>query len=126
MVVADNVVDGVSQALTVHLGGDRAENIAEWHPVFRRENGQRFNDHVFAVSSDGWKTSVITRDVLRTFPDLRREYKQLKWELIGEHDDLVIYSTGKTTFIKQVLDIARTDDHLRFDFTLPTVSEIED
>ena len=121
VVVADDAVGDVSRTLESELGGDRIENGDEWHPVFRRENGQRFNDHVFAASSDGWKVSVITRDVLVARSELRAEYETLKRELAADHDDLVAYSTGKTAFVDRVLEVARTDDALVFDFVVPAV-----
>ncbi|TYL38110.1 GrpB family protein [Natronococcus pandeyae] len=120
VVVADGAVSEVSRTLADELGGTRVENSDEWHPVFREHDGQRFNDHVFAASSDGWKHSVITRDVLAARPDLRAEYERLKRELAAEHDDLVAYSEGKTTFVRRVLEVARTDDDLTFDFSVPS------
>lgn len=122
IVVADDVVSDVSRRIERDLGGDRVENSEQWHPVFRKEDSQRFNDHVFVVSSDGWKISVITRDVLRAYPELRKEYEQLKQELATEHDDLVAYSEGKTAFIERVLEVAHSDDSLTFDFAVPTPS----
>lgn len=119
IVVEDGAVSDVSRALVAELGGDRAENTDSWHPVFRRHDGQRFNDHVFAVSDDGWKTSVVTREVLRARPDLRGEYEGLKRELAAEHDDLYGYSTGKTDFVGRVLDVARADDDLALDVEIP-------
>lgn len=53
VVVADDTVTDVSRALASELGGNRVVNSDPWQPVFRREDGQRFNDHVFAASSDG-------------------------------------------------------------------------
>jgi GrpB-like predicted nucleotidyltransferase (UPF0157 family) len=120
VVVADGTVRTVSQTLESELGGDRIENSERWHPIFRVENGQRFNDHVFAVSDDGWKVSVITREVLRARPDLRAEYERLKRELSREHDELLPYSQGKTAFIERVLEVARASDDLSFDIPLPT------
>jgi GrpB-like predicted nucleotidyltransferase (UPF0157 family) len=118
VVVADDAVSDVSAAITSELGGDRSENTAEWHPVFRVHDGQRFNDHVFASSSDRWKLSVVTRDVLRARSELRREYERLKRELCAEHDDLIAYSEGKTGFIDRVIATARSGDDLEFDFEL--------
>ena len=120
IVVADNAVDAISRTLESKLGGDRHENSDEWHPVFRRENGRRFNDHVFAASDDGWKISVVTRDVLVAHPELRSEYEALKRDLAAEHDDIVAYSTGKTAFVERVLEVARTDDAVSFEFLVPT------
>lgn len=122
VVVADGAVTDVSRALVAALGGDRAENADSWHPVFRRHDGQRFNDHVFAVSDDGWKISVVTREVLRARPDLREEYEALKRDLAAEHDDLYGYSTGKTAFVERVLDVARTDEDLDIDVEIPDPS----
>ncbi|PCR90616.1 GrpB family protein [Natrinema ejinorense] len=121
IVVADDAVSDVSLALESELGGGRIENGDHWQPVFRRENDQRFNDHVFAASADGWKISVVTRDVLRAYPAFRSEYGTLKRDLADDHDDLVAYSEGKTAFIERILDAARTDDDLTFEFRIPTV-----
>lgn len=97
VVVDDDAVDEVSRAIVAELGGDRVENSDRWHPVFRRHDGQRFNDHVFAASSDGWRISVITREVL------------------------VAYSEGKTAFVERLLDVARVDDDLQFDVAVPAM-----
>lgn len=120
IVVADDAVNEVSRTLAAEIGGTRVENSDHWHPVFRVHDGQRFNDHVFAASSDGWKVSVITRDVLAARPELRRKYERLKRELAAEHDDLVAYSEGKSAFVRCLLEVARTDDELTFEFTLPS------
>lgn len=122
IVVTDESVTDISRVLKAELGGDRIENTDKWHPVFRAHDGQRFNDHVFAVSSEKWKLSVVTRDVLRAHPPLRTEYEQLKHELVSEHDDLMAYSKGKTTFVMRVLKTAREDDDLMFDFDIPDES----
>ena len=122
IIVEDAAVRRVSRALEAELGGDRYENSAGWQPVFRTHDGQRFNDHVFAVSDDGWKVSVVTRDVLRANPSLREEYEQLKRNLTTEYDDLVAYSKGKSEFIDRVLQTAVEDDDLTFEFTVPTES----
>ncbi|SEK64776.1 GrpB family protein [Haloferax larsenii] len=119
IVVADDVVSDVSQVLEATLGGDRVENSERWHPVFRRQDGQRFNDHVFGASSDKWKVSVVTRDVLRTHPDLCTEYEQLKRELTAEHDDVTAYSEGKRAFIERVLGVAQADRNIQYEFALP-------
>ena len=120
VVVADDAVVPTSRRLATTLGGTRLENTANWHPLFRTHNGQRFNDHVFAVSADKWKVSVVTRDVLRKRADLRTEYERLKRESSSETDDLTTYSRNKTTFIERLLQIAQDDNELAFDFTIPT------
>jgi GrpB-like predicted nucleotidyltransferase (UPF0157 family) len=119
IVVADGAVADISRALENELDGSRFEKTAKWYPVFRMHNDQRFNDHVFAASSEKWKISVVTRDVLRAYPTLRAEYEQLKRELASEHDDIVAYSKGKTAFVRRVLKSAHEDDDLIFDFAVP-------
>ena len=119
IVVADDAVAPVSRRLETDLGGTRLENTESWHPLFRTHNGQRFNDHVFAVSGTKWKVSVVTRDVLRKHADLCTEYEQLKRESSRETDDLTTYSRDKTAFIERLLHVAQEDD-LEFDFAVPT------
>ena len=119
IVVRDDAVSEVSKLLAAELGGTRLENSGEWHPVFREHEGQRFNDHVFAASDDGWKISVVTRDVLRASPAIRAEYETLKFDLASEHDELVAYSTGKSPFVERVLEVARTDEAVAFEFSVP-------
>lgn len=122
IVVEDDAVNEVSKVLESVLGGDRFENTPEWQPFFRIHDGQRFNDHVFAASSNRWKVSVVTRDVLREHTSLREEYEQLKRKLSAEYDDLVAYSEGKSAFIARVLKTAREDDDLQFEFEIPIES----
>lgn len=119
VVVEDGAVDAASAALVDELGGDRAENGDEWHPVFRETGGQRFNDHVFAASADGWKVSVATRAVLRADPGLRAEYEALKRDLASETDDLETYSRSKSAFVGRLLDRARDDDAIEVAFDVP-------
>ncbi|WP_049903723.1 GrpB family protein [Halococcus agarilyticus] len=119
IVVADNAVATVSETLETKLGGTRLENTDSWYPLFRTHDGQRFNDHVFAASGRKWKISVVTRAVLCSRPELRREYEQLKRELAHDHDDLTAYSRGKTAFVERVLCVGRDADDLEFDFTVP-------
>lgn len=119
VVVADDAVGPVSRAIADELGGDRFENTDRWHPVFRAVDGQRFNDHVFGVSSDKWKVSVVTRDVLRARPAVRAEYEELKRELAAQHDEKEAYSKAKTEFLGRALRTARDADDLAFDFEVP-------
>jgi GrpB-like predicted nucleotidyltransferase (UPF0157 family) len=121
VVVDDGAVGPLSRALVAELGGDRFVNDPGWQPVFRRGGGQRFNLHVFGRGSDGWKVSVVTRDVLRSDPALRREYEHLKRSLAAEHDEIPAYSTGKTDFVRRALEAARVDDDLVYEFEVPTL-----
>ncbi|WP_256300109.1 GrpB family protein [Haloarchaeobius salinus] len=118
VVVADGAVREVARAIVDRLGGTRYDNHDGWNVVPRRHGGQRFNVHVFAESSDGWKVSVVTRDVLRERDDLRAEYESVKRRLAGETDDLGEYSRGKTELVETVLDEARTGEY-DFGFVVP-------
>lgn len=119
VVVADDAVAPVSAAVADDLGGTRVQNHDGWHPVFRREHGQRFNDHVFAVSDDGWRVSVATRTVLRARPALRERYERRKRELAAATDDLERYSEEKSGIVRRLLSVARTDDAFQFSFSVP-------
>lgn len=121
VVVADAAVASVATAITADLGGDRSENAPTWHPVFRRARGQRFNDHVFGVSDDGWRVSVASRDVLRARPDLRDEYERRKREAAAGTEDLGAYSRQKTPIVEELLAAAREAEDLHFEFEIPTL-----
>jgi GrpB-like predicted nucleotidyltransferase (UPF0157 family) len=119
IVVEDGAVATVSATLETELGGTRYENSETWNPVFREADGQRFNDHVFAHSGDGWKVSVATVAVLSDRPELRTEYEQVKREIADETDELETYGKAKTEFLQAVLDVARTDA-FDFEFDVPS------
>jgi len=110
IVVEDGAVGAVSTALVSDLGGTRHENSGEWHPVFRATGGQRFNDHVFAASSDGWRVSVATVAALRERPALCEEYTAVKRAATRETDDLESYSRSKSGIVGRILDAARELD----------------
>ncbi len=118
IVVADDSVGAVSRALADELGGTRYENSDAWQPVFREHGGQRFNDHVFARSDDGWKVSVATAAALRARPDLRAEYEQHKRTTAEETDDLGCYSSAKSDIVGRLLAAARDLDR-SFAFGVP-------
>ncbi len=119
VVVADDVVAAVAEAIAAALGGDRYRNAPEWHPVFRRAAGQRFNDHVFARSGEGWRVSVATREALRADADLRRAYAERKRELASETDDLTEYSRGKTDLVRRAVAAVRSPGGPSVEFRVP-------
>jgi GrpB-like predicted nucleotidyltransferase (UPF0157 family) len=118
IVVADDSVGIVSRVLADKLGGTRYENSDSWHPVFRAQDGQRFNDHVFARSDDGWKVSVATAVALRERPELRTEYEQHKRATAEETDNLGRYSRAKSEVLGRLLAAARDLDR-SFAFEVP-------
>lgn len=124
-VVVDGPVPEVSAAIVDRLGGTRYENSDEWHPVAREANGQRFNVQVFAVASDGWKRSVVTREVLRAEPRHREPYERLKKRLAADQDELADYSRGKTAFIDALLRRGRESDAVDVGFEVPVPDRAE-
>lgn len=118
VVVDDGAVRTVSEAIESALGGTRVENTAGWHPVFRRADGQRFNDHVFGRSEPGWRISVATVAALRDRPDLRAAYERLKRREARATDDLETYSRAKSAFVGELLDHATGLD---LGFDVPTL-----
>lgn len=118
IVVAEDAVVEVARTIETVLGGSHYENTPVWNPVFREANGQRFNDHVFAISADGWKVSVATVAVLKEHPALRAEYERLKRENASDTDELERYSQAKTGCIERLLETAQETD-LGLDFAVP-------
>jgi len=118
IVVEDAAVGAVSRAVVAELSGTRVENADTWHPVFREEDGQRFNDHIFGRSDDGWRVSVATAAALRARPALRRAYEQHKRAAADETDDLQTYSRAKSDIVERLLAAARNLDR-SFDFEVP-------
>lgn len=120
VVVDDGAVTRVSELIESDLGGARHEKSNGWHPVFRRADGQRFNDHVFGFSDPGWRTSVTTKAVLRERPTLRQRYEQLKRREAAATDDLVTYSEAKSALVAELLKEARELD-VELEFEIPTI-----
>jgi GrpB-like predicted nucleotidyltransferase (UPF0157 family) len=120
VIVADDAVGAVAEAVGDALGGERYENSDTWQFLARTVDGQRVNVHVFARSSRKWRTSVVTRDVLRARPELRDEYESLKRELAAATDDVGEYSRGKTDLLARLLEEARHAEDLPFDFDVPS------
>ena len=120
IVVTDDAVPRIASAIESELGGTRHENSDGWHPVFRFEKGQRFNDHVFGASDPGWRVSVATTAVLRERPALRQSYERLKRHEASETDDLVAYSQAKSTYVSKLLEEAKELDD-EFEFEIPAI-----
>lgn len=118
IVVEDDTVEAVSGAIVTELGGTRVENSGTWHPVFREEGDQRFNDHVFGRSDDSWRVSVATAAALRVRPALRAAYEQHKRSSASGTDDLETYSRAKSDLVEQLLAAARSLDR-SFEFEVP-------
>lgn len=58
--------------------------------------------HVLPINSEHWTRHIAFRDYLRTHPDVRNEYQQLKEQLsMREWEDGNEYNEGKDDFIKR-------------------------
>ena len=71
--------------------------------------GQRtYHLHMWKMNSEGWKSHLLFRNVLRTQPEVAREYLALKKKLAEKYGhDRPAYSDAKSEFVKSVLAKAR-------------------
>jgi GrpB-like predicted nucleotidyltransferase (UPF0157 family) len=61
--------------------------------------------HLMRPGEERWERQIRFRDVLRSRPDLVKDYAELKIKLADENkDDRESYTTAKTEFILKVLD----------------------
>jgi GrpB-like predicted nucleotidyltransferase (UPF0157 family) len=61
--------------------------------------------HFMVDGSDAWFHPIIFRNALRADPTLRTQYSELKRQLASAcGDDIDKYGTGKTDFVRHVLD----------------------
>ena len=111
--VASRSIDGVP-ALTERLCGIgyiyRGDSGDDGGHLFvsEPEPGVR-TVHLHAVthSDPQWRDYLVFRDILRRDPDVRARYSELKRRLAEQFpDDRLAYTTGKETFIRQLLDEA--------------------
>ncbi|NQV88364.1 MAG: GrpB family protein [Parcubacteria group bacterium] len=57
-----------------------------------------------------WERQILFRDYLRSHPDFRDEYQQLKENLLqNDPTGQDVYLSGKTEFVNKVLALARID-----------------
>ncbi len=63
--------------------------------------------HVTEYGGRFWHEKLLFRDLLRTHPDVAREYEALKRTLAPQFSDGPSYSTAKTAFIQAALHQAR-------------------
>ncbi len=60
----------------------------------------------YADEGGFWPRQILFRDYLRTHPEARREYAQLKTELLSGDPSGETYSEGKTDFVYRILNLA--------------------
>lgn len=64
--------------------------------------------HITKLRSSVWENDLAFRDYLRSHPEAVTEYEKLKKELVLKYaDNRGEYTTGKDTFIKSVLHLAK-------------------
>ncbi|MEI2468732.1 GrpB family protein [Peribacillus frigoritolerans] len=64
--------------------------------------------HIYRFGSEQWKNQLSFRDYLRSHPDVRKQYQQLKMFLAEKHPaDIVGYTKAKAPFILNVMESAK-------------------
>lgn len=69
------------------------------------QGSRDFHIHMVEIKTYFWKRQLIFRDYLRKFPEVAKEYGELKLKLATElQDDRTAYTEGKTNFIYKILE----------------------
>ncbi|MFJ8071401.1 GrpB family protein [Peribacillus sp. NPDC096447] len=64
--------------------------------------------HIYRFGSEQWKNQLSFRDYLRSHPDVRKQYQELKLSLAQKHPgDIVEYTKAKAPFILNVMKNAK-------------------
>ncbi|MFS0597959.1 GrpB family protein [Peribacillus frigoritolerans] len=64
--------------------------------------------HIYRLGSEQWKNQLSFRNYLRSHPDVRKQYQQLKMSLAKKHPaDIVGYTKAKAPFILNVMESAK-------------------
>ncbi len=79
-----------------------------WGLFNTRQPTVAVNVHVTIVGSQFWEEKLIFRDYLRTHPDARDAYRDLKRDLVKRYRNIIAYSNAKSQFIRQILAKAKT------------------
>lgn len=66
--------------------------------------------HIVELKSDFWERTILFRDYLHSHPDIADRYCELKLFLAEKFkDEIELYTSGKTGFIKSVVKLAREE-----------------
>ncbi|HDX9579185.1 TPA: GrpB family protein [Bacillus pseudomycoides] len=66
--------------------------------------------HIYQYDSEAWNHNILFRDYLRSHPNVRQQYEQLKKELANKHRfDRVAYTNAKAPFIVDVIQKAKNE-----------------
>ncbi len=75
--------------------------------LYFRTSPSKYNVHVVEHGGEHWKRQLVFRDALRTDPEERRRYDELKRRLAAEGHPRNAYTELKTPFIREVEARAR-------------------
>jgi GrpB-like predicted nucleotidyltransferase (UPF0157 family) len=97
-------IDALRSAGYVHRG----ESEIPGRDFFRRGDPRQYHVHMTLVGGAFWNDQRMFRDWLRTHADVAAEYMALKLRLAERFpSDREAYINGKTSFVKDVLRLAR-------------------
>ncbi|MDP7981097.1 GrpB family protein [Bacillus sp. WLY-B-L8] len=66
--------------------------------------------HIYQYGSKEWNHNLLFRDYLRSHPNVRQQYEQLKKELANKHlFDRVAYTNAKAPFILDIIKKAKKE-----------------
>lgn len=66
--------------------------------------------HIYQYGSEEWNHNLLFRDYLRSHPNVRQQYEQLKKELANKHRfDRVAYTNAKAPFILDIIKKAKKE-----------------
>ncbi len=109
MVGLDRIEDSAGCILPIEgLGYEYVREFEVTMPhrrYFRKLEGGRETHHIHMVelTHEFWRRLLLFRDVLRSRPDIAREYEALKRSLAVRHaNDVEAYTEAKTPFIRTV------------------------
>jgi GrpB-like predicted nucleotidyltransferase (UPF0157 family) len=90
--------------------GDSTPPFYAWF-IKRDENGTRTHHiHMVEAHFDHYWDRLFFRDYLVQYPDIAREYGELKDRLAGQHqEDRVAYTEGKTQFVLKITAKAKEE-----------------
>ena len=78
---------------------------------FVKGNPRTHHIHVVRTDSHHWRQWIYFRNYLRRYPDVAREYDNLKRSLAQQYaENREAYLAGKAPFITRVLELALQDD----------------
>lgn len=76
------------------------------------ETKNTHNLHIVQYGDKNWDNLILFRDFINNHPDYRDKYCRLKLDLANKYkDDRVAYTSSKTKFILDVIQLAKQEIH---------------